>query len=258
MMRCERPPLTRSLIAATLALQTVGVMAPKTPGATEPVALELVLAVDCSSSVSTGEFHLQMEGIAQAFLHPDIVAAIEATAPEGIAVSLLLWSSEANQVQSVGWTHLTDAATAAALAEQIRGTPRVVGGGSTAIGAAIMHGLDLIRRNGFSGERKAIDVSGDGAANQGPEPERAREVAAALSVSVNGLAILNEDPALALYYEREVIGGPGAFMVTARNYRDFAKAILKKLLLEIGGTPVAQRRQDERSAPRLSKVSNTR
>ena len=240
-----------SLLAACIAT-------PSRSDAGEPVALELVLAVDCSSSVSTGEFDLQMQGIAQAFLHPDIVAAIEATAPEGIAVSLLLWSSEANQVQTVGWTRVTDAATAALFAERVRGSPRSVGGGSTAIGSAIARGLDLIRNNGFSGERQVIDVSGDGVANQGPEPRRTREVAAALSVSVNGLAILNEDPALALYYERDVIGGPGAFMVTARTYRDFARAILKKLLIEIGGPPVAEHRNDGRIAPRLSKTSTAR
>lgn len=237
---------------------TASTAAPDTPRATQPVAVELVLAVDCSSSVSTGEFHLQMEGIARAFLHPDIVAAIEATAPEGIAVSLLLWSSEANQVQSIGWSRLTDAATAAGFAERVRATSRSVGGGSTAIGSAVIRALDLIRGNAFAGERQVIDVSGDGAANQGPDPERARELAAALSVSVNGLAVLNEDPALALYYESNVIGGPGAFMVTARTYRDFARAILKKLLLEIGGPPVVRQRNDEGVGGRLSQASGTR
>jgi len=34
----------------------------------------------------------------------------------------------------------------------------------------------------------------------------------------------------------DVIGGPGAFMVPARNYDTFADAILKKLITEIAGT----------------------
>ena len=37
-----------------------------------PVDLELVLAVDSSSSVSPGEFNLQMQGLAQAFRSPDV------------------------------------------------------------------------------------------------------------------------------------------------------------------------------------------
>src|SRR3546814_12705953 len=59
--------------------------------ANEVVRLELVLAVDCSSSVNLDEFTLQMEGIAGAFEDPRVLAALAQTG--GIAVSLLPWSS---------------------------------------------------------------------------------------------------------------------------------------------------------------------
>ena len=42
-------------------------------------------------------------------------------------------------------------------------------------------------------------------------------------------------PHLALYYKNCVIGGPRAFLVIAESFKSFAKAIRKKLVLEIAG-----------------------
>ena len=50
-----------------------------------PVALELVLAADASSSVDDKEYALQVSGYVNAFRDPDVVAAIEALGPSGIA-----------------------------------------------------------------------------------------------------------------------------------------------------------------------------
>jgi len=44
-------------------------------------------------------------------------------------------------------------------------------------------------------------------------------------------------PDLDNYYRGCVIGGPGAFLVVARDFKDFARAIRKKLILEIAGLP---------------------
>ena len=41
------------------------------------VDLELVLAIDASSSVNPAEFRLQMEGVATAFRHPNVWQAIK-------------------------------------------------------------------------------------------------------------------------------------------------------------------------------------
>src|SRR3546814_4014869 len=59
-------------------------------------------------------------------------------------------------------------------------------------------------------------------------------------VTVNGLAILNEDSSVATYYRNNVIGGQGAFVITANDYESFAQAILEKLIKEIGGVPVVE------------------
>ncbi len=204
-----------------------------------PVDLELVLAVDSSSSVTAEEFDLQMQGIANAFRHSAVVAAIEAAGDLGIAVALVQWSDNRRQFLAIDWMHLTDAESAEAFAEEIDATPRFVIGGGTAIGGAMSFSTRLIDRNDYAGRRKVIDISGDGRANQGNQPEDERDKAVAAGFTINGLAILNEDFLVDRYYLYNVIGGTGAFLVTAEDFQDFQEAILRKLIQEISGVPLA-------------------
>ena len=101
--------------------------------------------------------------------------------------------------------------------------------------------MRLLDGNDFQGRRRVVDVSGDGRANQGVEPARLRDQAVAMGITINGLAILNEDLTVADYYRDQVIGGDGAFIVIANDYEAYAQAILAKLLREIAGALVAAR-----------------
>ena len=124
--------------------------------------------------------------------------------------------------------------------EEIDATPRYLIGGGTAIGGAIGFSAHQLRVNGFAGRRQVIDVSGDGRTNQGANPSRARDEAVAEGITINGLAILNEDALVDRHYVANVIGGTGAFVMRADDYVDFADAMLEKLIKEIAGVPVAQ------------------
>jgi len=208
--------------------------------AAEPVRLELVLAVDCSSSVNRDEFILQMEGIAGAFEDPAVVAALEQTGERGIAVSLLQWSSTGAQTKAIPWTRIASRADAFAFASTVRGIGRLVSGGATALGNAMDAAAQWTRDNAFQGERVVIDVSGDGRSNEGGSPAFARAAANRAGITINGLAILNEEPNLARYYVAGVVGGPGSFLLTADDFEDFAVAMRRKLYFEIVGPPVVQ------------------
>ena len=59
------------------------------------------------------------------------------------------------------------------------------------------------------------------------------DTAWARGVTVNGLAIINEDLALETWYRDNVIAGQGSFVITAANFDDFAEAIVMKLIKEI-------------------------
>jgi hypothetical protein len=78
-----------------------------------------------------------------------------------------------------------------------------------------------------------IDVSGDGSNNRGRPVTLARDEAVAAGIGINGLPILALEPDLDRYYRDSVIGGPGAFVVAAKDYETFGEAILKKLITEI-------------------------
>jgi len=213
---------------------------PLAPNGGQPVALELVLAVDASSSVSVEEFNLQMRGFAEAFRSAPVTAAVAAHGAGGIAISMIQWSDNRRQEVAIDWRVLADAASAEAFADTIDSTPRFLDGGGTAIGGAIAFSLAELERNGYQGARKVIDISGDGRANQGAQPETLRDAAVLQGVTINGLAILNEDSSVAAYYKNSVIGGDGAFVITANDYESFAQAILEKLVKEIGGAPIAE------------------
>lgn len=246
------------LLTALLASAAACCVATSAP-AGEPVRLELVLAVDCSSSVNRDEFHLQMEGIAAAFEDSSVLAALASTGELGIAVSLLQWSSAGAQVKAIPWTRIASDAEAVAFAAQVRATGRVVPGGATALGNAMEAATAWTLDNAFQGERKVIDVSGDGRSNEGGSPAFARAAANRAGITINGLAILNEEPGLARYYIAGVVGGPGAFLLTADDFEDFAVAMRRKLYFEIVGPPVVEAppaapQQGPRRGPLLTRL----
>lgn len=228
-----------ALLRRTLGSLVLAAALPAAAVADEPADLELVLAVDASSSINRSEFNQQMVGLAEAFRHPQVQQAIEAAGPFGVAIMLLQWADSRHQEISVDWVLVHSAADCEMLAQLIDQTPRQVVGGGTAIGGALTFSMLALEGNRYQGARQVIDVSGDGRANQGELPSQVRDRAVAAGITVNGLAILNEDPALNVYYTQHVIGGPNAFVLTAPDYEAFRDAMIEKLVKEITGAPVA-------------------
>ncbi len=79
-----------------------------------------------------------------------------------------------------------------------------------------------------------------------------RDAAVLQGVTINGLAILNEDSHVDAYYRNSVIGGPGAFVMTANDYESFALAIVEKLVKEIGAVPVVERPREAGEGPQTA------
>ncbi|MCH8999952.1 MAG: DUF1194 domain-containing protein [Proteobacteria bacterium] len=203
------------------------------------VDLELVLAIDCSYSVDAREFELQKIGLAQAFRNPAVLAAIQAGKHKTIAVSVVEWSKPGVQEVVVPWTLVRDGAGAEALAARIEAVPRLTAEGATSISSMIRFGIAYLAANPISGARRVIDISADGRNNAGQKIAAAGALARAYGVTVNGLAILNEIPTLHFYFEQQVISGPDAFVMEANDYEDYAVAILRKLIREIGDPAVS-------------------
>ena len=201
--------------------------------------LALVLAIDCSYSVDASEYRLQMDGLAHAFRSLPVLHAITSGNSGRIIVSVMQWSDEANQVLAVPWTEISSAASADAFAATVQRTPRRLAEGGTAIGAAIQFAGAVLRASPFAAQRKVIDISSDGRNNRGPEPLLIQSRLGDKTITVNGLAILNEWPTLDRYFEQRVVGGPFNFVITANTYDAYAEAIYRKLLLEITGPGIS-------------------
>jgi hypothetical protein len=204
--------------------------------AEEAVDLELVLAIDASGSVDDAEWKLQQDGYAAALRDPRVQAAL-ASGPTGrVAVAVLVWADASVPRWTSGWFLLSGPADGDRFAAFLDDLPRIPQGG-TGIGAGLAAAIRMFDRNGFAAPRLVVDVSGDG--RETPPRETvvlipmANALAWARGVTVNGLAILNEDPDLATWYHDNVIAGQGSFVMTAADYADFADAIVKKLLREI-------------------------
>jgi hypothetical protein len=212
--------------------------------AQEKVDLELVLLADASRSIDDVEIKLQREGYAAGITHPDVLDTILGGYYRRIAVTYVEWGDETSQEIVVPWTIIDGPKTAAAFARMLRTVPRLASG-PNAIGSAIAKGHALIEENNFKGTRKVIDFSGDSSwSGGGIFVHEARAAALADGIIINGLAILCRDcsgrPAdldLEMAFETIIIGGPGSFVVTADGNTSFAKAVLRKLLLEVASVP---------------------
>ncbi|GAB1543908.1 DUF1194 domain-containing protein [Scytonema sp. NUACC21] len=220
------------------AILALGVLSPLASFAATIVGTELVLSVDVSGSISSNEFNLQRQGYVNAFRNPVIQNQI-AKVPGGVAVALSYWST--NAVQSVPWTLLTDAVSANAFADAIAAAPRS-SSGSTGIANAINFARNLIDNNDFVGNRRVIDVSGDGVENVSSVNtlRAARDNAVNAGIIINGLPILDGSSTLESYYSNNVVGGSGSFVIAANNFLDFENAITQKIGREIAPDPVPE------------------
>jgi Protein of unknown function (DUF1194) len=196
------------------------------------VAIELVFAVDISASVDEAEYRLQMQGIANALRQPKIIDAI-LQHNEGIAVAIIQWAERAKARPDPPWYLLRDRVSIYRFASAIESINRPDVGPLTAVGDAIDYAVELIETNRFNGRRRKIDVSGDGQANAGTPAALARDRALSKGITINGLAILTDQPKLVEYYSKNVIVGPNAFVLQAASYRDFYEAMKRKLLREL-------------------------
>ncbi|KAA2215032.1 DUF1194 domain-containing protein [Teichococcus oryzae] len=230
-----RRPLIASALLTALPLRPFA--GSRAASGSPAVDVALVLAVDASGSIGPEEFRLQREGCAEAVTHPAVLAAIAGGLLGGVAIAMVEWGAPGGAETVVPWQLVRDAAGAEALAGRFRDAPRSPQSWN-AIGDALDHAAVLIGACPFEATRAVIDLSGDAPDMRGNRPAaHARDDAVAGGITINALAIEREGGGLARRYEAEVIGGPGAFVMTAAGRDDFARALRAKLVREIAAGP---------------------
>ena len=205
-----------------------------------PVDLHLVLAVDVSRSIDEVEAELQRRGYIEALTNDRVIDAILSGEHRRIALCYTEWAGTQYQVIVIDWTLVDSAAAVRRFADKLAEAPRL-SQSWTAVGAALTHAAQRFEASSFTSKRHVIDISGDGRTNDGPPAELIRDRLVAQGIVIHGLPVMmnrtnfGRPPDLTLdkYYEENVIGGPGSFMIVADNFDHFSRAVRTKLVREI-------------------------
>jgi hypothetical protein len=244
---------TCMLVRCMLALAAFLSLPPAVAFAAEEVDLLLVLASDVSRSVDHPKFLLQREGYAAAISDPHVLDAIKSGPHQRIALCFVEWSGFGAQKLVIDWTVVDGPDPARKFGDQLLELPRSFAD-RTSISGGIEFAAAQLERAPFAGARRTIDVSGDGTNNAGRDVTLARDEVIGKGIVINGLVILSDRPVpwnaehtnppggLEKYYQDNVVGGPGAFVLVAENFNSFGRAIIKKLIAEIALLPAEPHR----------------
>jgi hypothetical protein len=240
------------IFRCALTLATLLMTHPPLARAAEQADLLLVLAMDVSRSMDQPKFLLQRQGYAAAISNPQVLDAIKSGPHQKIALCFIDWSGPFDQKLVIDWTIIDGPAAASRFGDLVAQAPRPFYD-STSIGAAISFATAQLARAPFEAERLAIDVSGDGTNNAGPNVQSFRDRAVAKGILINGLVILtdidsarfpqhtNPPGGIEKYYRDNVVGGAGSFVMVAEDYNSFGRAMVRKLIAEIATRPEQQR-----------------
>lgn len=253
----------RAVFVVCLSLLAASVAPVRAMGGTTEVDVELVLAVDISYSMDEEEQRLQRAGYIAALQSGEFLDALKSGPYGRIAVAYLEWANYNDQRVVIPFTLIDGQDSAKGFAEKLAEAP-YRRARRTSISGAIEASVRLFHGNGFDGTRRVIDVSGDGANNDGRPVTQARDAAVADGFVINGLPLVLNRPNYGFadianldeYYQDCVIGGPGSFMIPIRDHKQFVEATRTKLVMEVASlTPLHEPRLIHRAQAREPRVS---
>lgn len=202
----------------------------------------LALGVDVSGSVDGREYRLQLDGVASALRDPDVRRAFLAMPQVPVRLLVYEWAGQGQQRILAGWHAIENAVDLDRIAQRLETTTSLYDDPATAIGTAMLHGAELLARQPDCWQ-KTLDISGDGPANRGPHPRDIADTDLG-GITINALVIgpnsranttkdLSNVKTLEAYFQAHVIRGRGAFVETAQDFDDVARAMRRKLLREV-------------------------
>jgi Protein of unknown function (DUF1194) len=235
---------TSAYLALAVFAAAAGAPAVAAAPTTSQMDVQLVLAVDISGSMDYDEQRVQRQGYVEAFRDPEVIAAILSGPYARIAVTYVQWAGAFIQQATVPWTVIASKDDALAFANALANAPIETEHG-TSISGGLLFAASAFDTSGYDSDRRTIDVSGDGANNDGVPVGPVRDKLVAQGITINGLPILINPSGtggfgffgLDEYYHDCVIGGPSSFVIPIKTIADFGPAIRRKLILEVAAAP---------------------
>lgn len=231
--------LSLSLIAVLL----TGAAAGATRAEDLHTDVNIVTALDVSDSIDAQSTQIEIDGMAQAILAPEILQAIRAGRHRRVGFAIFAWH-EGAYPELLSWTIIGDDEDVRVVSEQLRNVPpdefgvsvdRMVEPRMTDLSGAIDHAAVLLLTAPFATDRMVLNVVGNGWDNVGEGPLHARDRLVSVGGTINGV-ILGEDPVLADYFRQNVIGGRGAFLFTVRDKSAITNVLARKFLRDVAMT----------------------
>lgn len=202
--------------------------------------VNIVTALDVSDSVDAQSTRIEIDGMAQAILAPEILQAIRAGHHGRVGFAIFAWH-EGAYPELVSWTIIGSDDDARAVSARLQDglppelTAAVDPGAAprmTDLSGAIDHAAVLLLTAPFATDRMVLNVIGNGWDNVGEGPEHARNRLTGKGGTINGV-VVGEDPVLADYFRQNVIGGRGAFLITVEDKRAITGVLARKFLRDV-------------------------
>ena len=231
-MRCLTPALVAALLGAVVLQSSARAQAVETD-------IDMVISLDRSESISAEEAEQQIDGLIYALTHERFVNAVRSGFHGRIGFAVIKWSSFARSGVLLPWTLIATRADADRVAARLKPHRAIIDrtpdGSQTDIAWGIEVATEMHRRAPYRPVRKLTNLVADGVSNIGRVARVGRDAALAEGIVINGLIMAQGSAIRVLteYFEREVIGGPRAFVLPFPTYDAFADAMLRKMILEV-------------------------
>ncbi len=218
----------------------------------------MVIAVDVSGSINDREYQIQKSGIVDALKSKEMSDLLVNCNGIGLGLTVVEWSGtvKSSQVlQIVPWTLLQTENDLIQFSDQIANSPRSFAG-DTDIAAALNYSLQVMQSAPFESTRRIIAISGDGSQSvsslsRSYDLETMRRIIVleneiiinAIAISENSGELIQQTrgvqtPSIKDYFEENVKGGPGSFVLPADSFESYSD-VIKRQLLQIMNTCIA-------------------
>ena len=207
--------------------------------AAKPVDIAIVVSLDRSESIDADDAAAQIDGLVFTLRHTRFRDAVGVGWFGRIALTVVTWSSFGRHQVILPWMQIAggpDADVAAAVLELDHARQHIARHGTqTDIAFAIEVGMKQLETLPWAAGQSVVNVVADGISNIGRVATVERDAALARGITVNGLIMARGKgiEVLSRYFRREVIGGPTSFVQLSVSNEDFARAMLRKILLEM-------------------------
>lgn len=201
--------------------------------------VNIVTGLDVSGSIEARETQIQIDGMAMAIRSPEVMSAIQHGRYGRIGFAVFVWANGNYPVFS-SWRLIGSPQEAMAASAEVATNVRAILGSNAAIklgeltdlSGAIEYGAEMLRAAPYATGHSILNILGNGLDNVGEGPQRVRDMLVAQGTTINAV-VIGHDRGVLGYFRSEVIGGPAAFVLTARNPEKLVEVFERKFVTEI-------------------------